>query len=235
MRLLNRFLRSPRLPILYYHEIGPKASKHVVTPQAFAAQMGWLGSARYQVLSMDEVARIATGRARAPERAVALTFDDGRAGVLRHVAPLLQRLGWPATIYAVTDWLDGKPVPEADRYSDFLAWRDLAALCDAGMTIGSHTCSHRNLKKVPEAELRAEVEGSRRRLEEQLGRSVAHFSFPKGRATRAARRAVRNAGYRTAVRTGQRVNGRGLHPHSLFRLRVHGEESLERFQTLLEA
>jgi len=233
MRFLNRWLHGPRLPILYYHEIGPEASKHVVTPEAFAAQLDWLREARFQALSMDEVGLIARGRIRAPQRGVAITFDDGRAGVLRHAAPRLQALGWPATLYAVTDWLDGRPAPMADRYSDFLTWGDLAALTGAGMTVGSHTCSHRNLKKISPAELVTEVQGSRQRLEKHLGRPVTHFSFPKGRATRAAFRAVRSAGYRTAVLTGQRVNGRGLRPHHLFRLRVHGLASEERFRQLL--
>ena len=34
-----RRLRALRLPILYYHEIGPDRSKHVVGPEDFAAQL----------------------------------------------------------------------------------------------------------------------------------------------------------------------------------------------------
>ena len=86
---------------------------------------------------------------------------------------------------------------------------------------------------MPESELEAEVSGSRRRLEDELGRAVEHFSYPKGRATRAAERAVRVAGYRTATLTGQRVNGRGIRPDRLYRVRVHGEEGLADFQRIL--
>lgn len=230
---IGRWLRRLHLPILYYHEIGPEASKHAVTPGAFAAQMDWLSERGFRVLSIDEVAEVVSGDRPAPDRAVAITFDDGREGVLRHAAPVLARHGFPATMYAVTTWLDGADVPEADRYSAFLDWGGLAELQGAGFTVGSHTCSHRNLKKIPEADLEGEIAGSRARLEDGLGCAVVHFSFPKGRATPPAHRVVRAAGYRTAVLTGQRSNGRLARPLRLHRLRVDGHDDLAAFADLL--
>jgi peptidoglycan/xylan/chitin deacetylase (PgdA/CDA1 family) len=226
-------LRRLHLPILYYHEVGPEASKHAVTPEAFAAQMAWLAEHGFHVLSIDAVAGVVSGQLPAPEKAVAVTFDDGREGVLRHAAPVLAEHGFPATMYAVTTWLDGAEVPEVDRYSAFLDWDGIGELRSAGFTIGSHTCTHRNLKKIPESDLEAEVTGSRARLEDRLGCAVWHFSFPKGRATPPAHRAVRAAGYRTAVLTSQRSNGRLARLRRLYRLRVEGHDDLAAFARLL--
>lgn len=225
--------KTPRVPILYYHEVGPERAKHVVHPDDFRAQMTWLADAGLTPLSLDALCEIYAGRAPAPPRPVVITFDDGRAGVLRHAAPVLAAHGFPATLYVVTRWLEGRDIPDRERYSDFLTTRDLAPLRAAGLTIGSHTCTHRTLKDLAGDEVVQEVEGSRRWLEDALGAPVLHFSFPKGRSSRAAARAVRRAGYRTAVRTGERWNGRFPRLLALGRFRVSGLATLAELQRRL--
>ncbi len=231
MRL--RRLRALRLPILYYHEIGPDRSKHIVGPEDFAAQLDWLRSEGHEFLSLDDVLEIYAGRRDAPARPVALTFDDGRTGALRHAAPVLARTGTPATFYVVTDWLDGHAIPDGERYSEFIRWSDLPELRAAGIRIGSHSVSHRTLKRLPPEEVEAELRDSRRQLEDKLGEPIVHFSFPRGRTRRAVERRVRRAGYRSAVTTGQSWNGPFARMFHLQRLRVDGRESLEDFARLL--
>jgi len=223
-------LRARRIPILYYHEVGDARAKHVVHPDDFAAQLAWLADAGMTPLSIEGLCDVLEGSAPEPPRPVVLTFDDGRAGVLRHAAPALARRGFPATLYAVTDWLDGRNIPDVERYSGFVGWPDLTTLRDAGFTIGSHTLSHRTLKKLPAAEQVREVVESRTRLEQGLGAPVLHFSFPKGRSTFTARRAARAAGYRSAVATGERCVGRLARLHDLGRLRVDGREDLAAYR-----
>jgi hypothetical protein len=86
---------------------------------------------------------------------------------------------------------------------------------------------------MPIADAAREVETSRWRLQEALGAPVPHFSFPYGRRTGAVERAVQGAGYRSAVVTGDRVNGRFARLHRLRRLRVDGREGLEAFRARL--
>ena len=226
-------LRALRLPILYYHEIGPDRSKHVVHPQDFAAQLDWLRSEGHAFLTLDEVLDLYAGRRDPPARPVVLTFDDGRAGVLRHAAPALERSRVPATVYVVTDWLDGREIPDGERYSEFVGWGDLPELRAAGIRVGSHSVSHRTLKRLPPAEVECELRDSRRVLEDKLGEPILHFSFPRGRTRRAVERRVRRAGYRSAVATGQSWNGRFARIFHLQRLRVDGRESLDDFARML--
>jgi peptidoglycan/xylan/chitin deacetylase (PgdA/CDA1 family) len=231
--MMRIWLPRIRIPILYYHEIGSARGRHVVHPEDFRAQMRWLVEAGFEALSLDDLLDLYAGRRPPPPRPVLVTFDDGRAGVLEHAAPVLSALGMPAALYAVTDWLDADPSAEIERYSGFLRWPDLAKLRASGFTIGSHTLSHRTLKKLPPEEVEREIFVSKQRLEQALGAPVHHFSYPKGRNTRLARRVVRRAGYRTAVATGERWNGRFAPLHRLGRLRVDGLADLASFQQRL--
>ncbi len=115
----------------------------------------------------------------------------------------------------------------------FASWSDLPALRDAGLTLGSHTLSHPNLKRMAGAGAEREIRDSRVRIEQEIGCSVDHFSYPYGRRTRAIERLVRAAGYRTAVVTGQRCNARFASLHRLFRLRVDGRDGAEGVQRAL--
>lgn len=230
-------LQRIRLPILCYHEIGLPRSKYVVAPVDFEAQLDWIVAAGFEVLTMDDVAAIYAGARAVPARGIALTFDDGRAGVRDHAAPALARRGLPATLYVVTQWLGGGAIPESERYSDFVRESDLPGLQQAGLVLGSHTVSHANLKRIDGSRVQHEICDSRRRLEDALGCSVHHFSYPYGRRTRSIERVVRAAGYRTAVVTGQRWNGRFARLHRLFRSLVDGRDgeaaaqrSLSRFE-----
>lgn len=230
---MRRWLQPIRLPILYYHEIGRSREKHVVHPDDFSAQLDWLQGAGFVALSLDDALEIYGGHRAAPTRAVILSFDDGRAGVRDFAAPALARRRMPAMLYLVSGWLDGGPIPDVERYSTFVGWSDLEALEQAGFAFGSHSVSHRNLKRLPLPEALREVVDSRRRLEERLTRPVHHFSFPYGRRTRALAKLVRAAGYRSAVVTGERINGRFARLHRLYRLRVDGRADLATFQQRL--
>ncbi len=96
--------------VLMYHRVLPRteAARRAVepgmfvTPETFARHLDWL-LASFRVLPLAEVAgRLAEDRP-LPERAVALTFDDGWRDNLEHALPALRRRALPATLFAVTD------------------------------------------------------------------------------------------------------------------------------------
>ncbi len=59
----------------------------------------------YQVVPVARIADWLEGRAAVPERAVAITFDDGFRNVLTDAAPVLQRLNLPATLFVSTNFV----------------------------------------------------------------------------------------------------------------------------------
>lgn len=86
-----------------------------------------------------------------------------------------------------------------------MTWDEIrAAARDPLMTVGAHTCRHLALSKLSEAEAQREMVESRRRIEDELGRSCRHFSYPYGCRRAAGPREFRlaaEAGFVTAVTT----------------------------------
>jgi peptidoglycan/xylan/chitin deacetylase (PgdA/CDA1 family) len=82
-----------------------------------------------------------------------------------------------------------------------LTWSQVRELRRAGMTIGSHTLTHALLTQEDSSTVQAEVTGSRRDLERELGSAVEHFAYPDGRFDDVVLAAVAAAGYRFAYTT----------------------------------
>lgn len=86
-----------------------------------------------------------------------------------------------------------------------MTWDEVRALAsDPLVTIGAHTCRHLALSGLPEAEARAEIEDSIRRIEAETGKPCRHFSYPYGDESTAGEREfslAREAGVVTAVTT----------------------------------
>jgi peptidoglycan/xylan/chitin deacetylase (PgdA/CDA1 family) len=82
-----------------------------------------------------------------------------------------------------------------------LGWPMLREMHAGGMTVGSHTRTHRTLPNEPEEAVWSELAGSKRTLEDQLGAEVRHLSYPGGQFSRATVEAAAAAGYRCAYTT----------------------------------
>lgn len=136
-------------------------------------------------------------------RAVALTFDDGYAGVAELAWPELKARGWPATLFAVSGYLDGgRTFPWDDpsaASARLLTADELRAVAADGLDVGSHTVTHRWLPHLDAATVAAEVRDSKAALAEVLGRPVTSFAYPMGGWNAAVRDAVAAAGYECAV------------------------------------
>lgn len=100
--------------------------------------------------------------------------------------------------------------------------------------IGAHTVTHPLLSACPSDVAQREIAGSRRALEQILGRPVTSFAFPYGGPadyTRDTMRIVREAGFSCAYSTTPGVVGPGAERFRLPRVHVEdwtGEEFAER-------
>src|SRR5687768_8318933 len=69
---------------------------HSVEPEVFEPKLRYLAENKYVALSAAEYVDVLERRQPPPERAVVLTFDDGRASVYSPGYPLLHKYGMKA-------------------------------------------------------------------------------------------------------------------------------------------
>jgi peptidoglycan/xylan/chitin deacetylase (PgdA/CDA1 family) len=99
--------RRPRAVVLVYHRVvtgGVDPWQLTVDPEIFAGQMQTLAR-DWSPISLAELVEGFQMR-RLPERAVAVTFDDGYADNLEVAAPVLLEHSIPATLFVATDLID---------------------------------------------------------------------------------------------------------------------------------
>jgi len=104
-----RALTSRELRILCYHGAA-LADEHrfrpglFITGATFATRLRYLKRKRYPVLGLEEaVERLRAGTL--PAAATVITIDDGWYGTYSVLAPLIEQLGFPATLYIASYYM----------------------------------------------------------------------------------------------------------------------------------
>ena len=112
----------------------------------------------------------------------------------------------------------------------FLSWDEVRQLDQHELiTIGAHGASHRALSTLGQLDMQAELEVSKRVLEEEIAHPIEHFSYPFGGQEAGTREygAARQAGYLSAVTTRVGHLDRAEDRYALPRIAIDCFDSLE--------
>jgi peptidoglycan/xylan/chitin deacetylase (PgdA/CDA1 family) len=154
-----------------------------VTPRNFERQMEAQANGSARVVPLSEV--------RGTAGAIALTFDDGFRNFRTIAAPLLERYGFPATVFVVSGFCgknnqwpgQAASVPQLP----LMDWAEVREIADRGFTLGAHTVNHPDLCKLAYEDATREMQDCKSEIEHRLGRPVTQFSYPYGRIPDCAR------------------------------------------------
>jgi peptidoglycan/xylan/chitin deacetylase (PgdA/CDA1 family) len=240
--------RDLAIPILMYHSVSnePEIEAHPyfwlnTTTGRFAAQMQFLKDNDYKVISLAHAVELLrdTGNKRNKHAAHAvITFDDGFRDFYLSAFPILRKHGFTATVFLPTDYItdhtrkmDGK---------EHLSWDEVAELHGQGISFGSHTTNHFQLKNLNRDDMNFEIRHSRQMIESKIGAPVDSFSYPFAfpeedkELTRYLTDTLMACGYRYGVST--RI-GRASAQDPIFflkRLPVNSRDDLPFFRAKLE-
>jgi hypothetical protein len=180
-QLLGRGNRAC-VPILMYHSISTNLfglshphSQINTTPEMFSTQMRWLRNGGYQSVDLSEMVD-GLSNAQDMGKKVVITFDDGYRDIFVDGLPTLKQCGFTATIFLATDRIRDTPM----RFEgvDYLTWKDVRELHEAGMCFGSHTVTHPDLRSMEPEQIYYELGYSKEVIEQKLGIAVESFSYP---------------------------------------------------------
>ncbi|HQR50936.1 MAG TPA: poly-beta-1,6-N-acetyl-D-glucosamine N-deacetylase PgaB [Methylophilaceae bacterium] len=148
--------------VLCYHEVEsdrtPTLTGTAVHASDLAAQFAWLKENGYHPVSLQQILDSRQNGPALPDKAVLLTFDDGKKDVYTRVFPLLKLFHYPAVVAVVGRWLDvpeggladydGKLLPR----SEFVTWDEIREMQRSGLVeIASHSYDlHRGVIANPQ-------------------------------------------------------------------------------------
>ena len=173
-------LRRIRVPILMYHYVSPlpldadaTRIQLTVDPAMFRAHLRYLAESGYETISLYQLDEALLNGTPLPPRSVILTFDDGYIDHYTNVFPALQQYGFTATFFIITERADsGDPV--------YMNWTQIREMADAGMSLESHTKTHRDLRERDYDFLVYELLGSLQSLSAHTPRPAHMFAYPVG-------------------------------------------------------
>jgi peptidoglycan/xylan/chitin deacetylase (PgdA/CDA1 family) len=202
--------------VLCYHALSDSWEADLsTTPQRFERQLRLVLDRGYHAVPFTDLV-VSHDR----DRRVAITFDDAYRSVIELGAPILRRLGIPATVFVPTDYT-GRDAPmrwpgidqwiggPAETELMPMSWDEIRSLRAAGWEIGSHSASHPHLTQLDDAALTEELTRSKRACETELGRACTSIAYPYGDVDRRVIAAAAAAGYIAGAALPTRLDLRG--------------------------
>lgn len=179
--------------VVMYHRFGESDYPATnITLEQFDSHLQAIKEGDYTVLSLpDLVERLKKGE-KLPDKALAITIDDGYESIYKVAYPRFKKAGIPFSIFISTDAIDR-------GYSGHLNWEQVREMSkDPLVYIGAHTASHLHMAAASESRMGDEMSRSLERLEKELGYRPDIFAFPYGEASLKAIEVVRGFGMKAA-------------------------------------
>ena len=235
--------RKSSIPILMYHGIADEDESRMhpyyrttTSPAAFLAQMRCLHESGYQTVSPTQaIARLDAGENVA--KTVAITFDDGYRDFYINAAPVLNQFGFTATVFLPTAYIGEATLQFKGR--DCLTWSEVRELQRHGISFGSHTVTHPQLRDLDHDSIEREIVNSKEAIEEKTGCGMGSFAYPyafpqtDAEFKKRLRDSLHRAGYHSGVCTIVGRAGPGSDPFFIERLPINSLDDTALFQAKL--
>lgn len=168
--------------ILQYHHVSEETPASTsIAPKQFDKHMQFLQDNNFKVIALSTLVDAIKEKKSLPDKTVVITFDDAYIDILTQGKPILDKHGFPFTIFI-------NPGMVGQNTSHFLSWQQLKAMADDGVIIANHGMHHDSLARTPlgmttqawlaknsESLLRAE-----KIIEAETGQSWRYFAYPYG-------------------------------------------------------
>jgi len=181
-----------RAVVLMYHRFGESGLPATnISMDQLQQHIEALQTGGHSIVALRDVVDALEGKAKLPDKAVAITVDDAYRSFLTDGWPRFKAAGFPVTLFVATEGVDA-------GYSDLLSWDEIRALRNEGVSIGAHSHSHAHYPSLSAAALRADLEKMRESFLAQLGNVPEIFAYPYGEASLGEFEAIEAAGFRVA-------------------------------------
>ncbi|EWH04725.1 polysaccharide deacetylase [Pseudoalteromonas lipolytica SCSIO 04301] len=208
--LLGLSMRAHGAVILQYHHVSetlPAVTS--VSSETFIKHMQYLKDHHFTVVPLNELISSLQSGKELTDKTVAITFDDGYKNNYEQAAPILEKFGYPYTIF-----VNPKLIDEGKSY--VMTWQQLKALSKKGALISNHTQAHNymHLKQQGEtdaqwqARTKNDILAAQKRIKEEIGHDYKYVAYPYGEFNNSLQALVKSIGF---VGIGQHSGAVGIH------------------------
>lgn len=210
--------------VLMYHHIGPLPDENdkvryslTVSEEEFESHLQFLKKGGFNVMTLGQV-ESAIKNNKLLEKALVLTFDDGYDDNYLYAKPILEKYGFSATFFIISNKIGQAEYMDEDQVKEL----------SKNHEIGSHSYSHPSMVKLSDYYLERELKQSKEDLQKLIGRDVKSFCYPAGKYDDKAVEKLKEYGYAIAVTTEASTGSFGIDSLLLVpRFRVSPAISLE--------
>lgn len=167
--------------LLYHHVAENTPASTSISPEDFRGHLEYLRDNDFQVVGLDMMVEALRNGEELPDRAVAITFDDGYLSIYETAFPMLRSFGFPFTLFLSTGPIDR-------QLRDYMSWEQIGEMSAAGVLIANHMVDHPHMLDRREGENDAQwIERQREELlraeqiiEQRTGQSHRYLAYPYG-------------------------------------------------------
>ncbi|MFQ3234754.1 MAG: peptidoglycan/xylan/chitin deacetylase (PgdA/CDA1 family) [Paraglaciecola sp.] len=181
--------------ILLYHHVSEKTPATTsVSPRTFRLHMQYL-SDNFQVLPLTEILAALEAKQPLPEKAVAITFDDGYSNIYKNGHRILNEFKLPYTVF-----INPALVGTVDYH---LSWQQMKAMAKQGASFANHHLRHEHLLARKENEdestwlkrVANDIQQAQQLLQKNLGINHKYFAYPYGEFSPALQQRITDLGF----------------------------------------
>ena len=183
--------------VLIYHRFGEGTYPTTnVDVDRFKEQMDYLAANDYHVITLSRLSAALREKQPLPEKSVVITIDDGYLSIYTEAWPILRAHGYPFTVFLYVQALE-------DGYRNFLTWKQVREIQQAGVDFEDHGYSHHRMADRPAGMddnayriwIRNDLQKSNRVLTEELGHRPPFLAIPYGEYNRIVIEEAKKAKY----------------------------------------
>ena len=187
-------LRDNGVILLYHHVSDSTPASTSISPKQFHIHMQYLSENHYVMALPDMIAALKNGTS-IPDKAVAITFDDGYANILENADPILKIFNFPYTIFINPE--------QIGKQQNQLSWEQVKRMAKTNVSFANHTNSHHHMLKREDGESEQhwlarnteDVMSAEQKIEQELGYSLKLFAYPYGEFNNQLKQHLSELGY----------------------------------------
>lgn len=186
LKRLSWLHKQIHIPILMYHSISDENKldgyntayyQTTTSPNIFNAHMKFLHENNYQVIGLRDLLPLFDLKKKIGEKYIIITFDDGLRDFYSDAFPALHKYGFTATVFLPTGFIGDGEIRKF-KGQECLKWGEVYEMHKKGITFGSHTVTHPELRYLSKKEIEYELRSSKEIIEDRIGSTVESFSYP---------------------------------------------------------